>query len=232
MGASPAAPSPIVPILSEDVRPALRLGLVRAEPVAVGEGGPALAREMDAIALELGKEHAGRKPCEIRELGVARELYRSFGVDPTRTRPSSEALLRRVLKGQGLPRISNAVDVCNLCSLSFLLPLGLYDAARLEGQVIVRLGAPGESYEGIRKDEVHLGGRLVIADDAGPFGNPTSDSARTSVNETTRSLWMVIFAPASFPPHRLEASVSWAGAALERHLAPPGGAVGTSGMVV
>jgi len=232
MEQTPATPSPIVPILSEDVRPGLRLGLVRAEPVAVGPAGAALTGEMEALAQELAEEHAGRKPGEIHELGVARELYRSFGVDPTRTRPSSEALLRRVLKGQGLPRISNAVDVCNLCSLKFLLPLGLYDAARLTGQVIVRLGKDGEAYEGIRKDAVHLGGRLVISDDAGPFGNPTSDSARTCVGEATRSLWMVIFAPASYPPGRLEQAVGWAREALEKHLAPVGDSVGTSGMVV
>ncbi len=165
-------------------------------------------------------------------LAPARELYRAFGIDPTRTRPSSEALLRRVLQGKGLPRILNAVDVCTLCSLRFLLPIGLYDSGLVRGAVTLRRGRPGESYPGIRKDEVHLEGRPVLSDDDGPFGNPTSDSLRTSVTPSTRSLAMVIFAPASCARARLEAHVGEARALIARHLAPPGEAVVTSGSAV
>ena len=73
------------------------------------------------------------------------------------------------------------MDVCNLCSLEHQIPLGLYDRDRIKGEVLVRLGRDGEGYEGIRGKHVNLGGRLVLADDDGPFGAPTSDSLRTSV---------------------------------------------------
>ena len=56
------------------------------------------------------------------------------------------------------------VDVCNWCSLEFQLPYGLYDAAQIEGDVELRLGVAGESYAGIRKDDVHVGGRITLAD--------------------------------------------------------------------
>ena len=56
------------------------------------------------------------------------------------------------------------VDVCNWCSLEFQLPYGLYDAARIEGDVELRIGRDGESYPGIRKDDVHVGGRITLAD--------------------------------------------------------------------
>jgi DNA/RNA-binding domain of Phe-tRNA-synthetase-like protein len=124
-----------------------------------------------------------------------RSMYRRFGVDPTKTRPSSEALLRRVRKGDGLPRVNNVVDVINWCSLESQLPFGLYDLDRVTGSVVLRLGQPGESYAGIRKDDVHLEGRLVLSDGAGPFGNPTSDSARTMVTDSTTRVLVVIFAP-------------------------------------
>ena len=126
-----------------------------------------------------------------------RAMYRRFGVDPTKTRPSSEALLRRVRKGDPLPRINNVVDICNWCSLEFQVPYGLYDLARVRGGIELRAGAPGESYAGIRKDEVHLEGRLVLADEDGPFGNPTSDSARTMVTPAASSILTVILAPAA-----------------------------------
>jgi len=131
-----------------------------------------------------------------------------------------------------LSLISNAVDLCNLCALRFLLSIGLYDADKITGPVTFRPGAPGESYAGIRKDDVHLEGRPVLADDAGPFGNPTSDSLRTSVTPSTRSLWMVIFAPSSYRRSRLEADVASACESMARHLAPEGVTVETSGLVV
>ena len=123
-------------------------------------------------------------------------MYKRVGLDPTRHRPSSEALLRRVRKGEPLPRINSMVDVCNWCSLEFQLPYGLYDAARIEGDVVLRLGHEGESYPGIRKDDVHVGGRITLADSVGPFGNPSSDSARTMVTTATSRALLVVFAPA------------------------------------
>jgi DNA/RNA-binding domain of Phe-tRNA-synthetase-like protein len=122
-------------------------------------------------------------------------MYKRVGIDPTKRRPSSEALLRRVRKGEALPRINSMVDVCNWCSLEFQLPYGLYDAAHIEGDVVLRLGVAGESYPGIRKDDVNVEGRITLADARGPFGNPTSDSARTMVTTATTSALVVVFAP-------------------------------------
>jgi DNA/RNA-binding domain of Phe-tRNA-synthetase-like protein len=123
-------------------------------------------------------------------------MYKRVGLDPTKHRPSSEALLRRVKRGEPLPRINSLVDVINWCSVESQLPFGLYDATRIVGPVVLRLGHTGESYPGIRKDDVHVGGRLVLADDAGPFGNPSSDSERTQVTESTTRALVVVFAPA------------------------------------
>lgn len=137
------------------------------------------------------------------EAAAVRAMYKRVGIDPTKRRPSSEALLRRVRKGEGLPRINAMVDVCNWCSLEFQLPYGLYDAARIEGDVVLRIGAEGESYPGIRKDDVHVGGRIALADRQGPFGNPTSDSARTMVTTATTRALVVVFAPHEVDPRRL-----------------------------
>jgi len=127
---------------------------------------------------------------------AVRQMYRRMGLDPTKIRPSSEALLRRVRRGEELPRINSLVDIANWCSLETRLPYGLYDADKIEGLVTMRLGRAGEQYAGIGKDVVHLEGRLTLADGQGPFGNPTSDSARTMVTTETRRALVVIFAPA------------------------------------
>jgi DNA/RNA-binding domain of Phe-tRNA-synthetase-like protein len=144
---------------------------------------------------------AMRQATESADITAAvRTMYKRVGIDPTKTRPSSEALLRRVRRGDELPRVNSLVDVVNWCSLESRLPFGLYDADRIHGSVELRLGRPGEEYAGIRKDTVHVAGRLTLADDRGPFGNPTSESARTMVTEATTRVLVVIFAPVSIPP--------------------------------
>ena len=172
---------------------------------------PAVLWLEDATVVE--RDHRMDAPLAAAEAAVrisppaettsVRTMYKRVGIDPTKTRPSSEALLRRVRKGDPLPRINSMVDVCNWCSFEFQLPYGLYDAAHIEGDVILRIGVEGESYPGIRKDDVHVGGRIMLADAAGPFGNPTSDSARTMVTPATTRALVVVFAPRDLETKRL-----------------------------
>ena len=114
------------------------------------------------------------------------------------------ALLRRVRKGDTVPRINSAVDIINWCSLEFQLPYGLYDTAKIQGAVTVRRGLEGEKYAGIRKDDVNVGGRITVADELGPFGNPTSDSARTMVTPATTELLVIVYAPIEIEKPQLQ----------------------------
>jgi DNA/RNA-binding domain of Phe-tRNA-synthetase-like protein len=170
--------------------------------VAWLEGATVVDREPRLAALLAASESQVRQTPPA-ETGAVRTMYKRVGLDPTKTRPSSEALLRRVRKGDPLPRINSLVDVCNWCSLEFQLPYGLYDASRIDGDIELRIGREGESYPGIRKDAVHVGGRLTLADRQGPFGNPTSDSARTMVTTATTRALVVVFAPSDLDPKRL-----------------------------
>jgi DNA/RNA-binding domain of Phe-tRNA-synthetase-like protein len=167
------------------------------------DGATVVAREhrMDA---PLAAAESAVRVHPPQEVTAVRTMYKRVGLDPTKTRPSSEALLRRVRKGDTLPRINSMVDVCNWCSLEFQLPYGLYDAARIDGDVELRIGRPGESYPGIRKDDVHVGGRIALADRLGPFGNPTSDSARTMVTTQTTQGLLVVFAPRDVDRSRID----------------------------
>jgi DNA/RNA-binding domain of Phe-tRNA-synthetase-like protein len=176
------------------VAPALA-AVVVAPALAVDD---VVVRDRDAALDEPLRAAAARSRAAGDEPDVTaavRTMYKRVGLDPTKTRPSSEALLRRVRRGDELPRINGLVDVINWCSLESQLPFGLYDRAHISGDVTLRLGRPSEKYAGIRKDVVHVGGRLTLADAIGPFGNPTSDSARTMVTLATTRALVVVFAP-------------------------------------
>jgi DNA/RNA-binding domain of Phe-tRNA-synthetase-like protein len=209
------------------------MGLAVMEPVTVREADAALVGELRAAARELRERHSGRPASEVEGVSEARALYRALGLDPTRTRPSNEALLRRVLKGEPLQRVNALVDAVNLVSLRRQLPFGLYDLARVEPPVELRLGREGESYPGIRKGEIHVAGRPVLADARGPFGNPSADSERTRIRQETSRALLIAYAPARLPPEALAAAVADAVSAVARHcggepverrLLPPGDA--------
>ena len=175
-------------ILSSSLQSVVRLGALLFEGITVVDRDARL----DAPLLEAERRVRCDPPAQR---DAVRAMYRAVGLDPTRRRPSSEALLRRVLRGDGLPRVNVLVDACNWCSLELQLPYGVYDLARVDGDVELRLGNPGEEYTGIRKDVVHVEGRLALADRRGPFGNPSSDSARTMVMTATTTALVVIYAP-------------------------------------
>ncbi len=194
----------------------LLVAVVEATGVTVVGRDADLWAEIDAATARLRMTHAGREPAEIDGLQPARELYHRIGVDPTKLRPSSEALLRRVLRGDSLPQINSLVDINNLCSLEFLLPIGLHDLDRITGGVVLRRGAAGEGYDAIGKGWYSVEGRLTAADDRGPCGSPTSDSQRTMITPATRRCLMIIYAPGQYETSALQAHAAVAAACIAR----------------
>src|SRR3982751_6396658 len=138
-----------------EAAPRLVLGCVRAT-VRTEPGSEALWSEMQDAASEAAGE--ATEPVARPAIAATRELYKRLGKDPSRYRGSPEALLRRSRAGKELYRIHNVVDVINLVSLRTLLPIGLYDAAKLRPPLILRRGAPGEAYDGIGKEALNLDG--------------------------------------------------------------------------
>jgi DNA/RNA-binding domain of Phe-tRNA-synthetase-like protein len=191
--------------IGADVAGRARIGLLTIEGVSVRENDPLLDAEVDRLCASLREGFGQGKSSQLPGAEDARALYKALGIDPTKTRPSSESLARRALKGETLYRINTLVDALNLVSLREQLSFGLYDLAQVRPPVTLRKGRPGEEYEGIRKGAVHVEGRPVLVDAAGPFGNPTSDSQRTSITLETRDALVVAYAPTSCDAARLGA---------------------------
>ena len=168
------------------------LGIVRAR-VQVREGDEALGSLLDEVA-ERRKAEMGDAPAsQVPQIAATRQAYKTLGKDPSRYRPSAEALTRRVLQGKGLFRVNNVVDVNNLVSLETGHCAGTYDLDRLAAPVVLRAGAAGESYEAIGRGPLNIEGLPLLADAHGPFGSPTSDSERTKIGFDTTSLLMVLY---------------------------------------
>ena len=133
-----------------------------------------------------------RAVLDATQIAATRSAYKALGKDPARYRGSAEALLRRILAGKGLPQINAVVDVINMVSVESRLPIGLYDLARVSGDVVFRAGRAGETYKGIGKYDLNLEGLPVFSDALGPHGSPTSDSERTMVTDQTKRVLAIM----------------------------------------
>ncbi len=181
-------------IISQAIKkklPDLTLGCIECD-VVISEGNSELWREIEAVCGTIG--HSG----ELAEVGshpairASRIAYRLCGKDPARYRLSSEALMRRVVKGHQLYRINNVVDLVNLISLKSGMSIGGYDVEKISGNVIFDIGQKDEPYEAIGRGDLNITSLPVFRDSVSSFGSPTSDSVRTSVTGSTKRFLMII----------------------------------------
>lgn len=125
----------------------------------------------------------------ISAIAATRRVYKACGKDPSRYRPSSEALIRRVLQGKQLYQIDTLVDLINLASITYGYSIGGFDAGKFSGDTLsLGVGREGEPYEGIGRGMLNIAGLPVYRDAIGGVGTPTSDNERTKMGLATRQL--------------------------------------------
>lgn len=154
--------------------------------------------ELESLRFDLAR--AARESLQLGTLSAhpavagLRALFRAAGCDPTRYRPSSEALLRRVLKGDEIPAISPLVDINNCLSLSLAVPCCVMSEESVDPPFVLRVGEPGESYESLR-GPFNLESRPLLADRDGPCDAPITGSQRVKVTTDTAAAWLVAYLP-------------------------------------
>lgn len=126
-----------------------------------------------------------------------RHIFKTLGADPSRYRPSAEALLRRIAKQQYLQPFHSAVDLNNFFSLQYEIPVGIYDTHALQGAIEITVGTEISMYEGLNGRDVKLAGIPISCDEQGPFGSPYVDSKRSAVTESTTDALQIFYLPPS-----------------------------------
>jgi DNA/RNA-binding domain of Phe-tRNA-synthetase-like protein len=172
--------------------PTMALGCIECNVVVKSEN-ESLWKKIEETCLAIQSDIKVEEICEIPAISSTRKAYRALGKDPARYRPSAEALIRRVVKGYGLYRVNNVVDIVNLVSLVTGFSIGGYDLEKIQPPASLSVGKNDDIYEGIGRGELNIEGLPVLRDQLGAFGSPTSDSNRTSVDDETRRFLMVIF---------------------------------------
>jgi len=130
---------------------------------------------------------------EMTSIAATRAIYKKCGKDPSRYRPASEALIRRMLQGKELYQIDTLVDLVNLGSIAYGYSIGGFDAAKIEGDTLtLGIGRKDEPYEGIGRGMLNIEGLPVYRDTIGGVGTPTSDNERTKITLSTTRLLVLI----------------------------------------
>ena len=152
-----------------------------------------LWQDIDGFCNKFREELTTESLKEIASIAATRRVYKACGKDPSRYRPASEALIRRILQGKGLYQLNTLVDLVNLASIAFGYSIGGFDADKFEGDTLtLGIGREGEPYEGIGRGMINIQGLPVYRDAKGGVGTPTSDNERTKISEHTSHLLVLI----------------------------------------
>ena len=152
-----------------------------------------LWQDIDGFCNKFRKELTTESLKEIASIAATRRVYKACGKDPSRYRPASEALIRRILQGKGLYQLNTLVDLVNLASIAFGYSIGGFDADKFVGDTLtLGIGREGEPYEGIGRGMINIHGLPVYRDAEGGVGTPTSDNERTKMTLDTTHLVVLI----------------------------------------
>ena len=152
-----------------------------------------LWKEIEALGERFRSELTTETLKDITSIAATRQVYKACGKDPSRYRPASEALIRRVLQGKDLYQRDTLVDLVNLASIAYGYSIGGFDADRFVGDTLtLGIGREGEPYEGIGRGLLNIQGLPVYRDEVGGVGTPTSDNERTKMTLNTRHLVVLI----------------------------------------
>ena len=153
----------------------------------------ALWSEIEVMGKRFRQELTTESLKEMTSIAATRQVYRACGKDPSRYRPASEALIRRVLQGKELYQRDTLVDLVNLASIAFGYSIGGFDADKFHGDTLtLGIGRAGEPYEGIGRGMINIEGLPVYRDADGGVGTPTSDNERTKIDINTTHLLVLI----------------------------------------
>lgn len=166
-----------------------------------------MKRVKKEFVLESIKEEEG--------VAVSRHAFRAIGCDPARYRPSQEALMRRILKGQSINLVNSGVDINNILSLMFRVPMGIYNLAAIKGNLQIKVGEPEEFYVAINGRQVDGYQKFLLCDSRGPVGSPYVDSIRTSLVPGIYNVLHVVY---FLPPRMSDGDLQRMGDTIVTHM--------------
>ncbi|WP_374718975.1 B3/B4 domain-containing protein [Parageobacillus toebii] len=173
--------------------PEFKVGIILYNHIVVDDSPQMLKGRLQLFQESIYFDLQETAIADIPELAEWRRAFKTIGTDPSRYRPSSESLYRRIQKKNFIPTIHSAADVNNFFSLYYKIPIGIYDLDKLEGPITIDIGTDQDEYIAINGRTVNFSHKLVSKDIHGPFGSPIVDSQRTAVTKETKNAVQIVY---------------------------------------
>lgn len=175
--------------------PDLQALITLVEEVEVNEKSDELEELKKEVYQEVRSEYEIDVLKDVSTFRAYRDFFWDIDLDPTKTRPASEALVRRILQGKELPSINTLVDAYNLASVTTEVPLAAFDYRTLEGDLELRFAEEGEEFLGIGMDKPTVldGGEIVVSDSEKLVAiYPYRDSEETKITGDTDAVLLMV----------------------------------------
>lgn len=176
-----------------EIEPSFKIGIIHYTKIIVTSSPQMLKGRLQLFQEQLFFELDDKAVTNFDGIKEWRALWKKFGADPNRYRPSMEAMYRRIAKQNYITPMHSAVDLNNFFSLQYEIPMGIYDTAKIHGDITLTIGNEETTYSGLNGRENKLHNILTLWDDIGPFGSPFVDSVRSAVSENTTAALQVVF---------------------------------------
>ncbi|WP_010283642.1 B3/B4 domain-containing protein [Bacillus timonensis] len=180
----------------KELVPDFKVGIIRYDDIEVGESPQMIRGRLHTFQESLFFDLEDKSVTDVEGIAEWRRIFKLVGTDPNRYRPSVESIFRRIQKQNFLNSIHSAVDLTNFFSMQYEIPMGIYDADKLDGNIEFRVGQTDDEYQGINGRLISMQDKILSSDETGAFGSPYVDSERTAVTvETNYALQIAYLKP-------------------------------------
>ncbi|CAM3854949.1 B3/B4 domain-containing protein [Cytobacillus oceanisediminis] len=187
--------------------PHFKIGIITYTNIEIGQSPQMVKGRLQLFQESIYFDLEDKNVTDLEGIKEWRQIFKTAGKDPNRYRHSAEALYRRIKKQNYLQPVNSSIDINNFFSLEYQIPIGVYDADKLSGDLSIRLGKEGDEYNGLNGRPNSLANLIISEDAAGPFGSPFVDSERTAVTEQTKNAVQIIYLRPSLKTEQAEKMV-------------------------
>ncbi|WP_254052782.1 B3/4 domain-containing protein [Bacillus sp. V59.32b] len=173
--------------------PDFKAGIITYDGIQVGDSPQMVKGRLQLFQESIFFDLQEKELTDFQGIKEWRQVFKAAGTDPSRYRPSAEALYRRIKKQNYLPSVNSAIDLNNFFSLQYEVPIGIYDTDQVSGDTVIKIGESGDDYTGINGRTNSMHNMIASADGQGTFGSPFVDSERTKVTEETKNALQIIY---------------------------------------
>lgn len=190
--------------------PKLAVGLGLIKGVNVEKENAQIKKLKETVYNEVRSKYNVETLKDNPTIRAYRDFYWKLDIDPTKTRPSGEALLRRVLHGNELPTISTVVDAYNLASMKTIIPISGFDREKLNPPFHIRFANNGETFIGIGMNKpMNLTDKMLVFADKSRVLSiyPYRDCDHTKITEKTKDVLIVGYGAPGIAEQQLREAV-------------------------